>query len=112
MSGGLAVKADGGVEGDHPPPFFLMGAAPFARVCTERSEGRPGKRPAVACLALTAWGPQAPLFGKNAARLCAPIAVAGEMHPASESDSDRPKAARERNAVPRPVKRASAGGSA
>ena len=42
---GLAVKAEGGVDGDHPPPFFLVGAAPFARVCTERSDERLGKRP-------------------------------------------------------------------
>jgi len=54
MSGGAAVKAGGGVEGDHP-------------VCTEQRGGRPGTRPAGARmgLALTARGPQAPLLQKS-----------------------------------------------
>jgi hypothetical protein len=66
MSGGAAVKAGGGVEGDHP-------------VCTEQRGGRPGTRPAGARtgLALTARGPQAPSSLKKAAVSRAQDSAAG-----------------------------------
>src|SRR6202140_2833906 len=56
--------------------------------------------------------PIRPFATKHIREICVTGALASSLakvHPVSESDSDSPQGARERNAAPRPVKKASAG---
>jgi len=70
MSGGAAVKAGGGVEGDRPvcTTLFRRSDSEGGNEQKQKTGGRPGIRPADArrVLALTAPGPQAPLLFKKA----------------------------------------------
>jgi hypothetical protein len=106
-----------GREGDHPPPSLLGGGRaaraglhkPVLPLAGAEDRGDPADGALQRAHPSPREGQRPLAIKKRNGAQRAQTAVVEKMHPASESDSDRPKAARERNAAPRPVKRASAG---
>jgi hypothetical protein len=85
MSGGWSSQADGGVEGDHPPegPRGTSGSAQAKR-------GRPGIRPAVACLGLDGLGAAGPNFQQIKVSPRLTLAEGGKRSAPAGGSAERP----------------------